>query len=194
MSFTVVDPSTSIPGFYSGRSIFVTGATGFMGKVLLEKLLRSCPDVREIFLLMRPKKGISIDDRLRRMLTNKVSNTFMYALFEDCLCSGIFITELLSIYYTYSFTPMNWKKFGWMKRVIYEHTYKRIGIQIRVKQLYAIYYTFNCKNQQLIINCFYYPHKNCFLQFTFYVHNSKIFINDLSCEDVYFCNFTELIE
>nr|XP_003707964.1 PREDICTED: putative fatty acyl-CoA reductase CG5065 [Megachile rotundata] len=58
----------SIAAFYAGRSIFVTGATGFLGKVLIEKLLRSCPEVREIFLLMRPKNGLSIDQRLREML------------------------------------------------------------------------------------------------------------------------------
>ncbi|KAL7304301.1 hypothetical protein TKK_0003102 [Trichogramma kaykai] len=63
-----MDPSNSIPTFFAGRSVFVTGATGFMGKVLIEKLLWSCPDVREIFMLTRPKKGVSIDDRLRKML------------------------------------------------------------------------------------------------------------------------------
>ena len=63
-----MDPTQSIAAFYAGRSIFITGATGFMGKVLIEKLLRSCPDIQEIFLLMRPKKGTSIDDRLRKIL------------------------------------------------------------------------------------------------------------------------------
>lgn len=68
-----LDPKKSIPAFYAGRSIFITGATGFMGKALIEKLLRSCPNVGNIFLLMRPKKNISIDDRLRKMLTSPVS-------------------------------------------------------------------------------------------------------------------------
>ncbi|XP_051167352.1 putative fatty acyl-CoA reductase CG5065 isoform X2 [Leptopilina boulardi] len=68
MNVLTLKPENSIPVFYAGRSIFITGATGFMGKVLIEKLLRSCPDIQEIFLLMRPKKGISIDDRLRKML------------------------------------------------------------------------------------------------------------------------------
>lgn len=64
---------SSIAAFYAGRSILVTGGTGFLGKVLLEKLLRSCPDVGEIFLLMRAKGDLSIDDRLRKMLQLPVS-------------------------------------------------------------------------------------------------------------------------
>ena len=63
----------SIAAFYAGRSIFVTGSTGFLGKVLIEKLLRSCPDVGEIFMLIRPKNGLSIDERLKKMLDLPVS-------------------------------------------------------------------------------------------------------------------------
>ncbi|XP_018370183.1 PREDICTED: fatty acyl-CoA reductase 1-like [Trachymyrmex cornetzi] len=63
-----VDPTKSIPAFYAGQSILLTGATGFLGKVFIEKVLRSCPDVREIFLLMRPKKGLSIKERLDKIL------------------------------------------------------------------------------------------------------------------------------
>lgn len=31
--------------FYRGKNIFITGCTGFVAKVILEKLLRTCPDV-----------------------------------------------------------------------------------------------------------------------------------------------------
>ena len=67
------DPAKSIPAFYAGQSIFLTGATGFLGKVFIEKVLRSCPDVREIFLLMRPKKGLSVNKRLEKILNLPVS-------------------------------------------------------------------------------------------------------------------------
>ena len=66
---------SSIAGFYAGRSILITGGTGFLGKVLIEKLLRSCSDVREIYLLIRPKKGLSIDDRLRKMFESPLFDT-----------------------------------------------------------------------------------------------------------------------
>ncbi|XP_020296922.1 fatty acyl-CoA reductase 1-like [Pseudomyrmex gracilis] len=66
------DANTSIPTFYSHRSVFITGGTGFLGKALCEKLLRSCPDIKEIFLLIRPKKGLTVTDRLKKMLKNKL--------------------------------------------------------------------------------------------------------------------------
>lgn len=58
----------SIPEFYADQEIFVTGASGFLGKVLVEKLLRSCGDLRAIYILLRPKKGNSIEERLKNLI------------------------------------------------------------------------------------------------------------------------------
>ncbi|XP_018396266.1 PREDICTED: putative fatty acyl-CoA reductase CG5065, partial [Cyphomyrmex costatus] len=69
-----IDPAKSISAFYAGQSIFLTGATGFLGKVFIEKVLRSCPDVCEIFLLMRPKKGLNVEERLKKMLNLPLYN------------------------------------------------------------------------------------------------------------------------
>ncbi|BES94894.1 acyl-CoA reductase [Nesidiocoris tenuis] len=67
-------PYTSVSDFFTGRSIFVTGGTGFMGKVLVEKLLRSCPGVKNIYLLMRPKRGQDVNSRLRELLSAPLFN------------------------------------------------------------------------------------------------------------------------
>jgi len=68
---------SDIPGFYRDRSIFITGATGFMGKVLVEKLLRCCPGIKTIYLLMRPKRGRDVRTRLEELIKTKVANRFL---------------------------------------------------------------------------------------------------------------------
>jgi len=63
----------SVPEFYAGRSIFITGATGFLGKILVEKLLRSCPDLKCLYLLIRHKKGKDSQERLEDVLESQVN-------------------------------------------------------------------------------------------------------------------------
>ena len=50
-------PTLNIKEFYSGKNILLTGVTGFLGKVLLEKILRSIPDVGTIYILVRAKRN-----------------------------------------------------------------------------------------------------------------------------------------
>lgn len=73
-STTVISAAdyTSIPKLYADRSVFITGGTGFMGKVLVEKLLRSCPGIKNIYLLIRPKKGQETAARLNDLLNAPV--------------------------------------------------------------------------------------------------------------------------
>lgn len=47
---------SKIQEFFADKTVLITGATGFLGKALLEKLLRALPDVRRIYLLIRPKQ------------------------------------------------------------------------------------------------------------------------------------------
>lgn len=54
--------------FYRGRSIFITGATGFIGKVLVEKIARCCPEIERMYLLLRPKRGMNPQERLEKLL------------------------------------------------------------------------------------------------------------------------------
>ncbi|VDN57897.1 unnamed protein product [Dracunculus medinensis] len=53
---------------FAGRSILVTGASGFLGKVLIEKLLYSIPEVKSIYLLIRPQNEISARQRLDKII------------------------------------------------------------------------------------------------------------------------------
>lgn len=57
----------SIRDFYKGKSIFITGASGFMGKVLVEKLLYSCSELKQIFVLIREKKGKDGTERVAEL-------------------------------------------------------------------------------------------------------------------------------
>ncbi|RWS29833.1 putative fatty acyl-CoA reductase-like isoform X2 [Leptotrombidium deliense] len=67
-----VNNVSRIASFYNDRSIFITGASGFMGKVLVEKLLRSCPGVKNIYILLRDKKGLNSRQRLDELFNAKI--------------------------------------------------------------------------------------------------------------------------
>ena len=63
----------SIQKFYAGKTIFITGASGFMGKVLIEKLLYSCSQVQEIIILVRSKREKSGKQRVEEFSKLPVS-------------------------------------------------------------------------------------------------------------------------
>jgi len=53
-----------ISSFYRDKVLFITGTTGFVGKVVLEKIMRCCPDFKKIYVLVRPKRGTAPIDRV----------------------------------------------------------------------------------------------------------------------------------
>uniref|UniRef100_A0ABI7YWU6 Fatty acyl-CoA reductase n=1 Tax=Felis catus TaxID=9685 RepID=A0ABI7YWU6_FELCA len=61
-----------IAAFYGGKSILITGATGFMGKVLMEKLFRTSPDLKVIYILVRTKAGQTTQQRVFQILNSKI--------------------------------------------------------------------------------------------------------------------------
>ncbi|XP_047038752.1 putative fatty acyl-CoA reductase CG8306 [Helicoverpa zea] len=63
---------SQVRAFYAGKNFFITGGTGFVGLCLIEKILRCMPDVGKIYLLMRPKKGKEISERLEEFPKNPV--------------------------------------------------------------------------------------------------------------------------
>lgn len=67
------EPDQTIKQFFDGQEIFVTGGTGYVGKVLIEKLLRSCKGIRKIFILVRLRESESERDRILKMTNNLVN-------------------------------------------------------------------------------------------------------------------------
>ncbi len=66
-----------IAEFLAGKRIMVTGATGFLGQPLIEKILWSAPDVEKIYVLIRPKYklGGRILDAQKRLEKELYSST-----------------------------------------------------------------------------------------------------------------------
>merc|ERR1711934_990918 len=61
------DAGSEIVQFFAGKNVFITGGTGYLGRVLIHKLLSYCPDIGSLYLLMREKKGVSQEQRLEDM-------------------------------------------------------------------------------------------------------------------------------
>ncbi|CAH9093405.1 unnamed protein product [Cuscuta europaea] len=77
--------------FLVGKSILITGATGFLAKVLVEKILRTQPDIKKLYLLIRANDSVSaierfktevIDSELFRVVKEKYGDKFK-ALVEE---------------------------------------------------------------------------------------------------------------
>ena len=83
--------NSDIVNYLAGKSVFITGGTGFLGKVLVEKLLRCCPDIQRIYLLMRAKAGSDINARLEQLVDNKVHPPQVFFTFQ--LFSPNFVEE-----------------------------------------------------------------------------------------------------
>jgi hypothetical protein len=104
------DGELTIPKFYVGKNIFITGATGFVGKVLIEKLIRCCPDVNKIYCLIRPKYKQDIKRRVNELIDSKVSweNTCCFSTIshQDRYCLG---KGLLVLHLNFSSKSVNYK-------------------------------------------------------------------------------------
>lgn len=60
-----------VGGFFANRSVFLTGGSGFLGKVLIEKLLHDCPDIKNIYVMIRTKGTEPAQLRLSQLLESQ---------------------------------------------------------------------------------------------------------------------------
>ena len=62
--------------FYRDATLLITGGTGFLGRVLLQKLLRTFP-IKRIYLLVRKKNTQSVEERMEEFFQNAVRLLFL---------------------------------------------------------------------------------------------------------------------
>ncbi|XP_018572371.1 fatty acyl-CoA reductase wat-like [Anoplophora glabripennis] len=89
---------SNIQKFYKSCNVFITGGTGFMGKLLIEKLLRST-EVSSIYLLIREKKGKNAHSRIDELFDDVIFDRLkrecpkyknrIEAISGDCSVSGL---------------------------------------------------------------------------------------------------------
>lgn len=71
-----------VDAFYEGKDLLITGCTGFVGKVILEKILFALPQVHRVYVFVRTKKGSSVQERFQKEILES-------ACFDRLRSSGI---------------------------------------------------------------------------------------------------------
>ncbi|KXJ72101.1 hypothetical protein RP20_CCG018921 [Aedes albopictus] len=61
----------AVRSFYKDATVLICGATGFLGQILLEKILRTL-EPRTVYLLIRRKKGLDVEQRLQMLMQGVV--------------------------------------------------------------------------------------------------------------------------
>ncbi|XP_063990570.1 fatty acyl-CoA reductase 1-like [Diachasmimorpha longicaudata] len=59
----------SLAEWYESREILVTGVTGEVGRILLEKILRTLPNVK-LYTIVRSRDGLTKDERLKKIFSS----------------------------------------------------------------------------------------------------------------------------
>ncbi|CAH2101832.1 unnamed protein product [Euphydryas editha] len=67
----IVSGDSDVLKFYDNAVVFLTGGSGFIGKQLIEKLIRTC-NIRKIYILLRVKKNKTVKERLKAILDDPV--------------------------------------------------------------------------------------------------------------------------
>lgn len=62
---------SEIQYFYRNKTVLLTGATSFIGKLLLEKILRLL-HVKSVYVLLRGKDGVDAETRCSQILDSQV--------------------------------------------------------------------------------------------------------------------------
>ncbi|CAL5000565.1 unnamed protein product [Urochloa decumbens] len=99
--------ASRIVGYFKGKSILITGSTGFLGKIVVEKILRVQPDANKIYLLVRGTTDASAQERVQQevidtelfgLLREKHGNGFQHFIHEKVVAlAGDIVYENLGL-------------------------------------------------------------------------------------------------
>lgn len=59
----------SLCEWYANRTVLLTGVTSELGRAILEKILRSLPDVK-VYVIFRLRNGETKEDRLKKIFAS----------------------------------------------------------------------------------------------------------------------------
>ncbi|CAN6225438.1 unnamed protein product [Urochloa humidicola] len=63
--------AAKVAGCFKDRTILITGSTGFLGKLLVEKILRVQPGVKKLYLLVRAQDDAAAEERVLHEIIGK---------------------------------------------------------------------------------------------------------------------------
>ncbi|KAF9434894.1 cyclin-dependent kinase inhibitor far1 [Entomortierella beljakovae] len=78
-----LDASNAMEFYSINNTIFITGGSGFIGVTIIEKVLRSLPQVQKIYALVRVGPGSTIQERYEDLLKNRVFDTLKASCSND---------------------------------------------------------------------------------------------------------------
>ena len=80
--------STTVADAFAMASILITGFTGFVGKCLVWKILLTCPEIKNIFVLVRANKNMTAAERFENIV-----NSFPFSQLSGSLVGKIIFVE-----------------------------------------------------------------------------------------------------
>lgn len=66
----MIKSNLNVRDSFHGKSVLITGSTGFIGKVLVEKLLKDCIGIKKIYLLFRGKNALDYTVRFQKYVNS----------------------------------------------------------------------------------------------------------------------------
>lgn len=67
-----------VKSYYTNKSILITGCTGYLAKIILEKIIRTCSDFKKIYVVMRPKQGKNLTHRMQNEVLSSEMFNILY--------------------------------------------------------------------------------------------------------------------